>query len=71
MKLYQIPVNIARKYKNVHMGIDIFFVNGNTFLHTKSTNIGYRSVQELKSRRVTDILSGIKVITKNTKYQDF
>ena len=40
----------------------IFFVIGSIFLHTKSDKIGYRSIQALKTRKVTEIIQGIKIV---------
>ena len=57
-----IPVKLPRKYTRIYIFADIFYVNGNKFLHTTSSDIKYRSVQYLKSRKATEIADGLKIL---------
>ena len=45
-----------------------FFVNGSTFLHTKSRKIYFRSVQVCNNKGKFEIISGLKQV--KTKYLD-
>ena len=48
----------------VHGRADIygsFFVNGNDFLHKKSNEIGYRYVQALKEKKMSEIVKCTKI----------
>ena len=63
--LIQVPAIIAKRYVDVNMFMDLFFVNGNAFLHTKSDKINYRSSQSLKTKAMKEIVAGIGIV-KNT-----
>ena len=66
-----VPTLIAMRYKRVQMFMDIFFVNKLVFLHTKSENINYRSVQALKSHNMTEILQGINIVKNKYEARGF
>ena len=51
----------------IKLFVDIFYINGNPFFHTKSNNIGFISTQYLKSRSISDITKGLKIVLQ--KYQ--
>ena len=60
--LVQIPTVIAKRYMKVNMFMDLFFVNGNAFLHIKSEKINYRSSQSLKTKAIREIVIGIGIV---------
>ena len=49
---------------NIHIFMDMFFVNDNIFLHTKSENINYRSAQSLNSRKSTEIANFLDLVER-------
>ena len=53
---------ISNRYKDLHIFMDLFFVNGNIFLHTKSENINYRSVQSSKTKRSMEVAKGLTIV---------
>ena len=53
---------VDTRYKRVKLFMDLFFVNKLVFLHTKSDNINYISVQSLNSMNTTEILQGINIV---------
>ena len=52
----------------IHLYIDIFYVNGMPFFHTKSGKLNFLSVQYLQSRRLTEVISGLDVVI--CKYEE-
>ena len=46
-----------------------FFVNGSTFLHTKSRKIDFRSVQACNNREKYENILGLKQVKKNIKIE--
>ena len=46
-------------------------MNKLVFLHTKSENINYRSVQALKSRNMTKIVQGINIVKNKYEARGF
>ena len=70
-EIVPVPTMIATRYKQVQIFMDIFFVNKLVFLHTKSENINYRSVQALKSRNTTAIIQGINVVKNKYETRGF
>ena len=48
----KIPAIVSKRYRRVHICVGIYFVNRMVFLHTKSENINYPSVQALTSRKM-------------------
>ena len=52
--------------RKVKLYVDIFFVNKIPFLHTKSKDIDFITIQKLTNRKATEIWKKLKfVITKN------
>ena len=58
-KQISLPSNIN---KDVMLYMDIFYVNGNTFLHIKSKDVDYVSIEALKSREMNVVCKKIKKI---------
>ena len=57
-----IPVpSIIKQHYNIDLYIDFFFVNRIPFLHTKSKNINFLSVQPCTSRKAS-IIAGLKTV---------
>ena len=59
---------MAKDHQNVELAIYIFFVNGITFLHTKSGKIDFWSVQACNNRGKYETIPGLRQ-AKN-KYKD-
>ena len=53
---------IADKYYNVEMFMDVFFLNRIPFVHTKSERINFRTIQYVASRKMNEIIKGIKFV---------
>ena len=65
IKRVPVPSLIAEHYKAVRLSIDIFYLNEETFFHTKSEKINYRTAAHIETRSlavVKPIL--IKVVQK-------
>ena len=62
---------IGEKYRDVHIFLDMFYVNRNIFLHTKSENINYRSVQSLETRKTTEIAKGMSIVKRKYEKRGF
>ena len=62
---------ILTRYKDLHIFIDILFVNDNTFLHTKSKNINYQFVQSLKTKRSTEAAKGLTIVKRKYEKRGF
>ena len=63
-----LPRLMAKHHQNVELAMDIFFVNGSTFVHTKSKNLDFRSVQAYNNRGKYETIYGLKQV--KTKYKD-
>ena len=48
--------------KEVSLYIDLFYINGNVFLHVKSKNVDYISIEALKNREVNLVNEKLKKI---------
>ena len=59
------------KIQKIELFGDLFFVNGNPFLHTKSENINYSSVQALTSRKMNEIARGIQLVKNRYEKRGF
>ena len=57
--------------KDVMLYMDIFYVNGNTFLHIKSKDVEYVSIEALKSREMNVVCKKIKKIIEMYKKRGF
>ena len=65
VKRVEIPVQIAKEYKDVRLSIDIFYLNEETFFHTKSDKINYRTANHLTTRSLAGVKPLlIKVVNK-------
>ena len=62
---------IPRKYFNMNMYMDLFFVNKNPFLHTRSENIDYRSAQPLKLRGMSELKKSIHLVKQRYEKRGF
>ena len=51
--------------------MDIFFVNKIPFFHTKTENINFRTVQQINSRKMRDIIAGINFVKNKYEKSDF
>ena len=58
---------LNKRYWNVQLFLDMFYINKNVFLHTKSENINYRSVQALNRRDMTEVAKGLNLVRR--KYE--
>lgn len=63
-----LPSCVLEHHMHVHLYIDIFYVNGMAFFHTKSGKLNFVSVQYIKNRKLQEIISGLDVII--AKYAD-
>ena len=61
---------MAKHHHSVELAMYLF-VNGIPFIHTKSRNIYFRSVQTCSSRGKYEIISRLKQVKKNYKYIGF
>ena len=61
----RLPNTIDKHHDNVEIALDFFFVNGRSFLHTKSGKTDFRSVQACNSRGNYEIISGLKEVKTN------
>jgi len=57
-----LPNTITKERRRIKLYIDNFFVNGNTFLHTKSKDVNYITINKLNSRRKNDIKKKLRRI---------
>ena len=60
----QIPPGIMERYRDVTLCIGIMYVNGVPFLVTISRHIKFGTVEVLKNRKMTSIVSSIKNVYK-------
>ena len=51
--------------------MDLFFVNGNIFFHTKSYKLDFISAQSCTSRTIGTIITGLKVVKKKYDARNF
>jgi hypothetical protein len=66
-----IPAPILQFHKNVQLYMDFFFVNTIPFLHTKSKNINFSSIQPCKSRSKSQIIEGITQVLEAYRNRGF
>ena len=57
-----LPLEILQHNNSLRMAMDIFFVNKLPFLLTKSRNVNFLSVQPLRTRTLSEIVSGLKAV---------
>ena len=62
-----LTTTISKHHQNVEISLDLFFVNGGPFLHTKPRKTDFRPVQACNSRWKFEAISGLNKV--NTKYQ--
>ena len=62
---------MTKQHHNVELAVDFFFVNGRSFLDTKSRKIYFRSVQASSSRGKYRTISGLKQVKIKYKDRDF
>ena len=64
-----LPLQIQERHKDIILHIDFFYVNGLPFLHTKSENIHFLTVQSGKTQNTQSITQGLTTVinlyTKN------
>ena len=52
-----LPPMIAQNHLNISITIEFFFVNGNTFFHSKSGKVNFLTAQYRKSRSLQKIMT--------------
>ena len=57
-----LPLQIQEHYRDVTLYIDFFYVNGLPFLHTKSKDIHFLTVQCGHTRNTTNIIKGLQKV---------
>ena len=62
LQYQQIPLQISTKYVDVKLYIDFFYVNSLPFLHTKSADLNFLTVQSGRTRNTTSILQGLQIV---------
>ena len=67
-KSLPLPSCVFEHHMEIHLYIDIFYVNGMPFFHTKSGKLNFLSVQYLSSRRLTEIINGLDIVI--AKYEE-
>ena len=60
-KQIPLPSNVK---KDVMLYIDILYVNGNPFLHAKSKDINYISIERLKDRELSTLIEKVEKVFK-------
>ena len=63
-----LPPLMVKHHQNVELAMDLFFVNGSTFLHTKLRKIDFRSFQACNNRGKSETISGLKQVKTKYKY---
>ena len=66
-----LPIPMLQHHKHVDLYCDFFFVNKIPFLHTKSKNINFLSVQYCKSRSGYTIKQGLKYVKSKYEHRGF
>jgi len=67
-KLLPLPSCLLEHHMEINLYIDIFYVNGMPFFHTKSGKLNFLSVKYLQSRILTEVISGLNVVID--KYEE-
>ena len=62
---------IPEEYIKINIFADIFFVNGLPFMHTKSKNVNFRSIQPLIKRNLKELIHGVRVVKKKYNARGF
>ena len=62
-----LPLPISERHKNLHLCMDIFYVNGLIFLHSKTGKIDFLSVKSLTSKGATPFIKALEEIKKYDK----
>jgi len=66
-----VPAHIKEWHDDITLCIDILFVNGLPFLHSISSNINFRTVEEVPSRAYKHLLSSVQNITNVYQAREF
>ena len=61
----QVPLHklLTERQKNIQLFIDIFFVNGIAFVHTKSKPLNFITIRKINNRKKGSILKVLRTIT--------
>ena len=60
-------VSQLSQMNNIHIFMDIFYVNKIAFIHTVVEKINFRSLQHLSTRKMREIIKGITILKQ--KYE--
>ena len=66
-----VPLDIFEHHKFIDLYADFLFVNGIPFMHTKSANINFLSIQHCTSRSATTIKNSLKFIKDKYESRGF
>ncbi len=66
-----VPLDIFEHHRFIDLYADFFFVNGIPFMHTKSANINFLSIQHCTSRNATTVKSSLKFIKDKHESRGF
>ena len=61
-KKIPLPLPISKHHKNIELYIDFFFINGYTFLHTKSRKVNLLTADICTSRSKSQIINTLETI---------
>jgi hypothetical protein len=61
-----LPPMIAQHHHDVALAMDFFYVNGNIFFHTKSSNINFLTAQYCTSRSLRTIITALEKLSTST-----
>ena len=64
LTIINVPIELLNKIGNIHIHIDVIFINGNLFIYSISDKINLRIVDYIKYRTKSNILSIIEKIIK-------
>lgn len=71
VKRAPVPTLIAERYKTVQLLIDIFYLNEETFLHTKSEKINYHTADHIETQTLAVVKPILMHIVQKYAYRGF
>ena len=66
-----LPIQIAERHKEIHIYIDLFFINGYPFLQTKSSKLNFLTAQLCTSRAKGQIIKGLEKVRETYEARGF
>jgi len=60
--LLPVPIDIMQLHRNIHLCIDIFFINGVAFIHSISKHIQFRTIEPLQTVNYKALLNATNTI---------